>query len=201
LHRIGDNRLFAELHNVFLRQWGVQGATRLLLVIRVSRRADCCQTDGDRRRVSDGYARADHIADINNMVNNRCAVSVAGENGSGVSVSKYGAKPRVVDGVRFDSRAEARRYAELKLLEMAGEISGLAAHPRFVLQAAFRRGAELVRAIEYEADFQYQETASGATVVEDVKGVETEAFRIKRRMFLYNYPGVEFRIISVRRHG
>jgi len=110
--------------------------------------------------------------------------------------SKYGAKPKVVDGIRFDSRAEARRYGELKLAEMAGEISYLVCHPRFVLQKAFERQGERIRAIEYEADFQYQDNATGGIVVEDVKGVETVAFKLKKRIFLCQYPDVDFRIVK-----
>ena len=112
-------------------------------------------------------------------------------------MSKYGAKPMIVDGIRFDSRLEARRYGELKLLEMAGEISYLVCHPRFVLQKAFEHAGERIRAVEYEADFQYQDNATGGMIVEEIKGFETTAWKVKQKLFYYQYPDVDFRIIKV----
>lgn len=110
---------------------------------------------------------------------------------------KYNARAAHVDGLRFDSQAEARRYAELKLLEAAGVIAGLEVHPRFELQAAFKDHAgKGWAAIVYEADFAYFE--DGARIVEDVKGIETPAFRLKRKLFLRRYPGLALRVIPAR---
>jgi hypothetical protein len=106
--------------------------------------------------------------------------------------SKYKAKPIEIDGHRFDSLAEGRRYNELLLMVRSGEISDLRIHPIYELQAAFKRGKQTIRAISYEADFEYQE--GGKCITEDVKGVETEAFKIKHKLFLKLYPSKEFRI-------
>lgn len=90
--------------------------------------------------------------------------------------SKYGAVAACVDNLWFASRAEARRYSELKLLERAGEISRLLLQPRYPLVV------DGVKIGEYRADFSYLDK-TGAVVVVDVKGVETPVFKIKRRLF------------------
>lgn len=95
-----------------------------------------------------------------------------------MSRSKYHAVPTIVDGIRFASKAEARRYGELKLLQKAGEIRNLTLQPRFPLWA-FRNG-EPVLVAAYVADFGY-DTAGGAAVIEDVKGTTTETYRLKKR--------------------
>ena len=100
-----------------------------------------------------------------------------------------------VDGYVLDSGTEAMRYRELKLLAAAGEIRDLKVHPKFLLQETFLpRGARRNEPpITYAADFQYIECDTGETVVEDVKGkVLTEVYRVKRRMFLSQYPDLVF---------
>jgi len=104
---------------------------------------------------------------------------------------KYNAKKFEVDGVVFDSHKEARRYQELKLLQRAGKISGLTLQPELVLQDGFERDGKKYRAIKYVADFQYVQ--DGKVVVEDTKGYKTKEYLIKRKMFLKNYPDIEFR--------
>ena len=111
------------------------------------------------------------------------------------SRSKYRAIPTVLDGIRFASKGEARRYAELRLLERAGEISCLTLQPSFVLQEKFTDAAGVKhRAIKYVGDFKYLE--NGRTVVEDFKGMETQAFRIKSKLFRAMYRDVELRIVK-----
>lgn len=112
-----------------------------------------------------------------------------------MTAHKYRAKPTTVDGIRFASKAEARRYGQLRLLERAGKIVGLKLQPRFVLQEAFSRDCKLVQAITYTADFQYVE--KGKVMVEDVKGFSTAVFRIKWRLFLKRYPDIHARIVEM----
>jgi len=106
-------------------------------------------------------------------------------------MSKYHNKPVEIDGYKFDSIAESRRYQELRLLQTAGDISGLVVHPRYVLQEAFKYGMGIERAITYIADFAYC-CNSGWTVVEDVKGAKTEVYKIKRKLFIRKYPKFQF---------
>ena len=101
--------------------------------------------------------------------------------------SKYGARKVMVDGMRFDSQKEARRWLELRLLERAGEISDLQRQVRFELIPAQRDGAGrlMERACYYIADFSYNE--AGNKVVEDAKGVRTPEYIIKRKLMLYRH--------------
>jgi len=111
---------------------------------------------------------------------------------------KYNARPVEVDGIRFDSKLEAKRYQELQILVAAGEIHGLQLQPRFELQESFRDAhGKKHRAINYVADFQYVENATDELVVEEVKGFKgNPVWRIKHKLFLYRYPNVELRIIK-----
>ena len=104
--------------------------------------------------------------------------------------SKYGAIPLVVDGVRFASSREARRYGELRLLERAGQIWDLTLQPEFPLHAPGALTEELVG--KYRGDFAYA-TREG-TVVEDVKGVRTPLYRWKKKHVEIEYG---IRIVEV----
>lgn len=98
---------------------------------------------------------------------------------------KYANVPTVVDEVRFDSRAEAKRWVDLQMLERAGQISRLRRQVEYELIPALERpsgGRE--RACSYVADFVY-ERADGRTIVEDVKGKATPEYRIKRKLMLW----------------
>ena len=108
--------------------------------------------------------------------------------------SKYKNKKTQIDMYVFDSAKEAKRYKELKYLEMAGEINNLELQPRFLLQESFRKNGKTYRKIEYVADFKYIE--DGKTIVEDVKGLQTDVFKIKHKLFEKKYPDLKLRIIE-----
>ena len=109
--------------------------------------------------------------------------------------SKYGAKKTIVDGTVFDSKKEARRFLELKMLEKAGSITNLRRQVKFLLIPAQRDadiigpkggrkpGRLLEREVSYYADFCYE--VDGQTVVEDTKGVKTPEYILKRKMMLW----------------
>jgi hypothetical protein len=112
---------------------------------------------------------------------------------------KYGAKKTEVDGITFPSKKQADRYSELKLLEKAGEIHSLKTdetHKKeltFELQQPFTDiTGKKWRGIYYIADFMYVE--NGNLVVEDSKGVKTDKFRIKEKLFRYQYRTIDFRL-------
>ena len=111
-------------------------------------------------------------------------------------MNKYKNKKVQIDMYVFDSIAESRRYKELALLEKAGEIENLQLQPKFLLQESFKKNGKTYRRIEYIADFMYEE--KGQAVVEDVKGMETKEFKIKRKLFEYKYPSLELRIIKMK---
>ena len=100
---------------------------------------------------------------------------------------KYRNQPTVVDGVRFASKREARRYAELRLLEAAGQIRELELQPKFPLYAPTRGSSKPELVGTYIADFRYREGPRGLLVVEDAKGVRTAIYRWKKRHVLIQY--------------
>ena len=114
--------------------------------------------------------------------------------------NKYHARKCILDGIEFDSRKEAQRYSELLILSRMGKISSLRRQVKFILIPAQyesyerygKRGQELKpgkRLIEkecaYVADFVYEE--NGKTVVEDVKGMKTKDYIIKRKLMLFKF--------------
>ena len=103
---------------------------------------------------------------------------------------KYGAKKTVVDNITFASKHEADDYIHLKFRLRAGEITDLVLQPKFVLQEGFTYNGKKERPINYVADFQYKE--DGKDVVADSKGMRTEIFKLKRKLFLFKYPQYTF---------
>ena len=88
---------------------------------------------------------------------------------------KYGAVRTVVDNITFASKAEARRYQELKILQQSGFISGLTLQPTYALRV---NGLVVCT---YKADFAYVEAKK--SIVEDVKGYKTPVYRLKKKLF------------------
>ena len=109
-------------------------------------------------------------------------------------MSKYRNKKTVVDNIKFESNLEATRYKELKLLQRAKQISNLRLQVPFLLQEGFKKNGKTHRKIEYIADFVYEE--NGQTIVEDTKGMKTETFKIKQKLFEYKYPDLSIKIIG-----
>ena len=97
-------------------------------------------------------------------------------------------KTKTADGIVHDSRKEARRWCELKLLEKAGKITDLQRQVKFELIP--KQDGE--RACHYVADFVY--TEDGKKVVEDTKGSKTKDYIIKRKLMLYIH-GIKIREI------
>ena len=99
--------------------------------------------------------------------------------------NKYHAKKTVVDGMTFDSRREADRYLVLKSMEEDGDIEDLRRQVRYELVPAFDVDGKHCRPVFYVADFVYVE--DGKTVVEDVKGMKTDVYRLKSKLFARRY--------------
>lgn len=100
-----------------------------------------------------------------------------------MSYNKYKNNKVTIDGIRFDSQKEAGRYLVLKQMQKNGEITNLELQPEFVLQEKFRFEGKAVRAIKYIADFRYKDK-EGNVIIEDVKGMKTEVYKIKKKMLL-----------------
>lgn len=120
--------------------------------------------------------------------------------------NKYGARQVTKNGMVFDSKREARRDTELRLLQSAGEIKELKRQVKFALIPAQRepdktgprggiiRGKVIERAVDYIADFVYIDAKTGETIVEDTKGMRTKDYIIKRKLMLYVH-GIRIREI------
>jgi hypothetical protein len=103
---------------------------------------------------------------------------------TGSKRSKYGARKSIVDGITFDSQAEATRYTFLRHMQRMGTIGGLQLQVRYRLMAGdtvlkitsptYPKG----RAVTYVADFVY--TENGKTIIEDVKGMQTPVYKLKK---------------------
>lgn len=105
---------------------------------------------------------------------------------------KYGAKPTVVDGIRFASKLESERYLYLKSLERAGAIRDLVLQPRHKIIV----NGELI--CTYVGDFEYDKELKDGEwihILEDVKGVETPEFKLKRKL-MKAVHGVEINVVK-----
>lgn len=112
--------------------------------------------------------------------------------------NKYRSISRVLDGIKFPSKKEARRYSQLKLLQRAGEITDLIVHRRYSIDV------NDCHVCIYEADFSYMEKWREADpqrghglegwrmVVEDVKGFRTKEFKLKKKL-MRAVHGIEVR--------
>jgi hypothetical protein len=103
--------------------------------------------------------------------------------------SKYHNKKKMIDGITFDSTKEARRYQDLMLMQKADQIAELRRQVPFRVEI---RGQHICT---WFADFTYfrKPYSLDARVVEDVKGVKTPEYRLKKRLVeaLYSLTIVE----------
>ncbi len=102
--------------------------------------------------------------------------------------SKYHNQKTLHNGIQFDSRKEADRYRDLLLLERAGKIRNIELQPRYDLVV---NGQKLGF---YKADFRYEVRATGEVIVEDVKGVRTAVYCLKKKLVKALY---EIEIIEI----
>lgn len=109
--------------------------------------------------------------------------------------NKYGAKATVVDGLKFDSAREAKRWQELQLLQRAHLVSQLERQVVYELAPAVRLYGEkrLKPAVRYVADFRYFSGDESVFVVEDAKGRDTPVSRLKRHL-MKSVHGIDVRL-------
>lgn len=99
--------------------------------------------------------------------------------------------------MKFDSKKEAEYYCQLKLLKQAGEIKDFGLQQKFELQEGFEKNNQKYRPITYYADFVVDHL-DGTTEVIDIKSskyFKTQVYRIKKKMFEYNYPDLTIKEI------
>ena len=116
--------------------------------------------------------------------------------------SKYHAKKVSTPAGTFDSKREYERFVELACMEQAGKIQNLRRQVEYELipearepdavgpKGGRKKGKIIERAVRYRADFVY--TQDGEEIVEDVKGLRTKEYLLKRKLMLYRY-GVRIR--------
>lgn len=112
---------------------------------------------------------------------------------------KYYNKKTFIDGIKFDSKLEAERYAQLKMMECAGVIRDLELQPEYELIPSFRKNGKTWRRTVYKADFRYILCEDDSYIIEDVKGsisVITDVFRLKQKLFEYKYPDYTISIVT-----
>lgn len=99
-------------------------------------------------------------------------------------MARNNAKVTCVDGIKFKSGWEARRYVELKWLKKAGKIKDLRLQPKFVLVKGFRYDGKTIYPMSYYADFIYYDCERKMTIIEDVKGKREQVYIDKAKIFL-----------------
>ena len=99
-------------------------------------------------------------------------------------IRKYRNQKTAVNGITFDSKKEAARYGELKILERAGKIKELK------LQVKYDLAVNGLKICSYKSDFTYFE--EGQQITEDVKGMKTRVYEIKKKL-MKAIHGIEIR--------
>lgn len=105
-------------------------------------------------------------------------------------MNKYHNKKTEIDGYLFDSKKEADKYLELKFMQLDHGPDGVkkfSLQPRFELQPSFIKDNQKYRKIEYVADFLVTYN-DGRREIIDIKGMETAVFKLKSKMFDFQYP-------------
>lgn len=105
--------------------------------------------------------------------------------------NKYNNRKTVVDGIKFDSIRESKRYIALSIMQKMGKISSLELQTPYTLLKSFKdHTGKTQRAIKYIPDFRY--IIENRIIVEDVKGLKTEVYKIKKKLFLKQNPNIFF---------
>ena len=99
--------------------------------------------------------------------------------------NKYHNKKVEYDGINFDSVKEKNRYIGLKQLAKLGVIQNLQRQVKYELQPSFKLNGKIIRSITYIADFVYEQ--DDVEIIEDVKGMRTKEYLLKKKLFEYKY--------------
>ena len=106
-------------------------------------------------------------------------------NSINTKTSKYHNKKCIYDGIKFDSKKEMYRWIYLKQLEDYKKINNLQRQVKYELQPSYIINNKKIRAITYIADFVYEE--NNKIIVEDTKGMRTDVYKLKKKLFEYKY--------------
>ena len=101
---------------------------------------------------------------------------------------KYHNTKVIYNGIKFDSKKERDRYIQLKQLHSLGIIESIELQKKFLLQEGYTNAkGKKIRPIYYIADFYYYDYIDNKWVVEDTKGVRTDVYKLKKKLFEYKY--------------
>lgn len=109
--------------------------------------------------------------------------------------TKLGNKKVEIDGILFDSKLESQYYLELKKLQKEKKIHHFECQPEYVLMEAFTKSDKKYRKMTYTADFKIYINETDFYLV-DTKGFETEAFKLKEKLFNYIYRDIELKLLN-----
>lgn len=110
-------------------------------------------------------------------------------------MTKYKAQKVIVDGITFDSKLEAEYYNHLEYLKREGEVKSFSLQPRFLLQESFKKNGKSYKKIEYIADFTVDYPCGRREVI-DIKGFVTDTAALKIKLFQYNFPGLNLKLLT-----
>ena len=105
-------------------------------------------------------------------------------------VSKYKSQSITLDGIRFQSKDEARYYELLKRKKAQGEILNFELQPKYLLQLGFTYFGKNIRPIHYIGDFLIYHN-DGSLEIVDIKGMATETALLKRKLMMYEYKDIK----------
>lgn len=99
---------------------------------------------------------------------------------------------RTYNGIVFDSVLEMKYYRDVILPNVeSGYITSYELQKKYELQPKFEKDGKNIKAITYIADF-YIEYSNGTTRVIDIKGMPDSVAKLKRKMFWYKYPNIDY---------
>ena len=108
-----------------------------------------------------------------------------------VKPNKFNAQKTTLDEIEFHSKKEADYYAELLILQKAGEVTKIELQPAYELVPEQWHEGRKIQPVTYIADFRVT-CADGRVVVVDTKGHKTQLYRVKKKLLLWRYPGIDF---------
>lgn len=110
-------------------------------------------------------------------------------------MSKYLSHKIVIDGIKFDSKDEAKYYEALKIKKYRGEIENFELQPKFILVEGFKKNNKTYRAITYTPDFVVYHI-DGSIEYVDVKGMTTQQGELRIKLFNNFYRDLKLSIVS-----
>jgi hypothetical protein len=128
------------------------------------------------------------------------------QRGNVLERSKYNVdkdtEKRTCNGIVFDSVLEMRYYRDIILPGVeSGNVKKYELQKKYVLIDGFQRNGKRVLPITYVADF-YVEYADGHIQVVDIKGMPDTTAKLKRKLFWYVYPDIDYVWITyVKKYG